>query len=194
MATTFETSALASPSAPAWIVPSTPEPEITAVGISADGDLYIYGDTPQTPGPIVPALIASLVDITISQHGAGSKHGLRDYLELRMATPLPDTQIVLRLPCKGAVSPSTGLTSTPWSVRSLLGALLSLDAPDMAVKLQTKRGTSATFFRVFPYDADGNELPEVRAEAIGSSRDDLEIAVDAIRRRLGLRPLFPPCP
>lgn len=185
------TSSLAIPSTPAWIVPPTPETETTAVGISADGDLYIYGDTPQIPGPIVPALVASLLEVSVSQHGAASRHGLRDYLELRMATPLPDTQIVLRLPCKGTVSPSTGLTSTPWSVRSLLGALLSLDAPDTAVKLQTKRGTSATFFRVFPYDTDGNELPEVHAEAIGGSRDDLEIAVDSIRKRLGLPSLFP---
>lgn len=185
------TSSLAIPSTPAWIVPPTPELETTAVGISADGDLYIYGDTPQAPGPIVPALVASLLEVSVSQHGAASRHGLRDYLELRMATPLPDTQIVLRLPCKGTVSPSTGLTSTPWSVRSLLGALLSLDAPDTAVKLQTKRGTSATFFRVFPYDTDGNELPEVHAEAIGGSRDDLEIAVDSIRKRLGLPSLFP---
>lgn len=185
------TSSLAIPSTPAWIVPPTPELETTAVGISADGDLYVYGDTPQAPGPIVPALVASLLEVSVSQHGAASRHGLRDYLELRMATPLPDTQIVLRLPCKGTVSPSTGLTSTPWSVRSLLGALLSLDAPDTAVKLQTKRGTSATFFRVFPYDTDGNELPEVHAEAIGGSRDDLEIAVDSIRKRLGLPSLFP---
>ena len=186
------TSSLAIPSTPAWIVPATPELETTAVGISADGDLYIYGDSPTTPGPAVPALVASLVEISVSQHGAASKHGVRDYLELRMATPLPDAQVVLRLPCKGTVSPSTGLTSTPWSVRSLLGALLSLDAPDMAVKLQTRRGTSATFFRVFPYDMEGNELPEVHAEAIGGSRDDLEISVDALRKRLGLPPLFSP--
>lgn len=174
-----------------WVVPAEPDPELTVVGINADGELYIYGDTAASPGPVVPAVLGCVVDVTISQHGGSSRYGLRDYLDLRMLAPIPGTGFILRLPCRAASHPLTGALRTPWSVRSLLGALKGLDLTATAVKLQTKRGDQATFFRVFPHQPDGIELAEVRAEAIGPTRDDLEIAIDRIRRGLGLHPLFP---
>lgn len=171
------------PDLPAWAVPATPEPDLSVIGITAGGDLYIYGDTPERPGPTVPAILGGVVSLSISQLGGQSRYGLRDYLDVRLSTPIPGTEIILRLPCGTPDRAS-------WAVRSLLGALATLDLTDTAVKLQTKRGSDANFFRVFPHDANGIEQPEVRAEAIGPSRDDLEIAIDRIRRNLGLAPLF----
>lgn len=172
------------PKLPSWAVPATPEPDLTVIGITVTGELYVYGDTPYKPGPTIPAVLGVVSSISISQHGGQSRYGLRDYLDIRLGTPVPGAEIILRLPCG---TPGR----TPWSVRSVLGALATLDLTDTAVKLQTKRGSEATFFRVFPHDSSGIELPEVRAEAIGPSRDDLEIAVDRIRRGLGQPPQFP---
>lgn len=172
------------PELPSWVVPATPEPDLTVIGITATGELYVYGDTPDKPGPTIPAVLGLVASLAISQHGAKSKYGLRDYLDVRLRTPIPGSEIILRLPCGDS-------DRVPWTVRSLLGAFAMLDLTDTAVKLQTKRGTDATFFRVFPHDDHGVELPELRAEAIGPSRDDLEIAVDHIRRGLGQPPQFP---
>ena len=188
------TSGLSAPEAlPAWIVPATPEPVFTSVGITSSGELYIYGPTPDQPGPIVPALLGVVVDLSVSQHGAQSRYGLRDYLDLWLFTPRADTQLILRLPCKATAHPLTGELLTPWSVRSLLGALLcpALDLPHTAIKLQTRRGESATFFRVIPYSDDGQELQPIRSEAIGGSRADLEGAVNHLRALLDLPPFFP---
>lgn len=176
---------------PDWVVPATPEPELTIVGISHIGELYIYGETPDQPGPLVPAIIALVRDIRITQHGSGSRYGLRDYLELKLQTPLPDIQVILRLPCRPAPHPVSGDLLIPWSVRSLLASLQAINLSQTAVKLQTRRGQTATFFRVFPFSPQGEELPEIRCEAIGGSRHDLEIAVDHLRGQLGLPPLFP---
>lgn len=179
------------PSLPAWVVPATPEPEVTTIGINASGDLYLYGDTAGKPGPVCPAIVGIPVGIDIVQRGGESRHGLRPYLDLVLRTPL-NSLAVLRLPCKETFSTETQSASTPWSVRSLLGAITALDMPDTAVKLQTKRGRAATFFRVFPFDEHGTELPEVRATAIGPSTSDLEIAVNHVRRGLGQPPLPDP--
>lgn len=175
---------------PAWVVPAAPEPEQTVVGINAEGKLYIYGETAQTPGPVVPAVYGCITNIAITQRGGGSRYGLRDYLDLRLLAPIPGTGFLLRLPCKGAPHPTSGERRTPWSVRSLLGALFELDLTATAVKLQTRRGNETTFFRVIPHTPDGIELPELRAEAIGPSRHDLEIAVNRIRANLNLQPAF----
>jgi hypothetical protein len=176
------------PALPSWVVPATPEPDITTVGITADGTLYIYGETAKNPGPECPAIIGAPVGVDITFHGENSKYGSRPYLDLVLLTPINST-IILRLPCKASLSKDGERVQTPYSVRSLLGALISLDMPDVAVKLQTKRGDSATFFRVFPIDTDGIEQPEVRATAIGPSIDDLEIAVNHLRRAFGQPPL-----
>jgi hypothetical protein len=179
------------PALPAWVVPANPEPEITTVGLSATGSLYIYGENANNPGPECPAIVGAPVGIDITVHGKGSKHGLRPYLDLVLLTPI-NSQVLLRLPCKEGLNMEGTRVQTPCSVRSLLGALTSLDMPDVAVKLQTKRGRSATFFRVFPIDSDGFELPEVRATAIGHTVDDLEIAVNHLRRAFGQPPLPEP--
>lgn len=175
---------------PAWMVPASPDPSYTTIGIDKDGQLYVYGDTPASPGPIVPAILGQVTGLTIEQHGEGSRYGLRPYLALYLATPIPGEILNLRLPCQEKPGPS-GEGSTPWSVRSLLGALLELDLPATAVKLQTKRGNAATFFRVIPHDHAGTELPDVRAQGIGPRFGDLEIAVDHLRKGLGLPPLTP---
>jgi len=179
------------PALPSWVVPATPEPDITTVGIAASGFLYIYGETADKPGPECPAIIGAPVGVDITFHGENSRYGSRPYLDLVLLTPI-NSQVLLRLPCRGSTDPATGEQQTPWSVRSLLGALTSLDMPDTAVKLQTKVGRSATFFRVFPIDTDGIEQPEVRATAIGPSIDDLEIAVNHLRRAFGQPPLPEP--
>ena len=171
------------PALPAWVVPASPGPEVSTVGISADGRLYLYGDTPDKPGPECPAIVGTPVGCDITFHGEGSKFGRRPYLDLVLLTPI-SSLVVLRLP--------TGGEPTSWSVRSLLGALTALDMPDAAIKLQTKRGRSANFFRVFPFDENGTELPEVRATAIEATHGDLEIAVNRIRRGLGQPPLPEP--
>lgn len=176
---------------PAWAAPATPDPDRNLVGISHTGDLYIYGDSPDQPGPLVPALVGVVTDINISQHGANSRYGLRDYLDLTLQTPIPDVQVILRLPCKTAAHPISGELLIPWSVRSLLAALQSIQLSDTAIKLQTRRGTAATFFRVLPFSPEGIEKSEIRCEAIGGSRDDLEIALNHLRIQLGLPLLFP---
>lgn len=177
------------PEARAWIVPASPDNSYTTVGINVEGQLYIYGETAACPGPVIPALLGVVTSATVNTHGTGSRYGSRDYLELLLATPIPGEFVQLNLPCKENPTPDGG-SSTPWSVRSLLGALLKLDLPNTAIKLQTKRGTSATFMRVIPHDASGTEQPDVRAESIGPSRDDLEIAVNHIRASLGQQALF----
>jgi hypothetical protein len=91
--------------------------------------------------------------------------------------PDPTTQNVLRLPANRG----------QWSYRTLLGALLALDLQATAVKIEARRGREATFLRVAT-DAAG--LQVVNAPAIGPNRNDLEIAVDRIRRNLGLDPLY----
>lgn len=179
------TTALALPAdLPAWVVPATPSLSLTTLGINRDGDLYIYGETAASPGALVPAVRGCVASIAISTHGATSKYGPREYLDLTMAAATPGTGFLLRLPC-GSNSPTNGTWNSTWAVRSLLGALMEIDLSCTAVKLQTKRGREATFFQVYPYDSEGRELPEVRATSIGCSLDDLEVAVNHVRAMLG---------
>jgi hypothetical protein len=173
---------------PSWAAPATPERNYTTVGITPDGLLYIYGATASAKGPLVPSVIGVVFDIRISQHGGTSHHGIRDYLDVYLGTAIPGEIVVLRLPCQARPHELTGALQTPWSVRSLLGALLLLDLQETAVKLQTKRGNTATFFRVFPHSPEGVEQPEIRAESIGPAQDDLAIAVNHLRNQLGLIP------
>lgn len=175
---------------PSWAAPATPERSYTTVGISPEGELYIYGETAATPGPTVPSVIGVVLDVQVSQHGGASRYGIRDYLDLYLGTVIPGECVVLRLPCQARPNLETGALQTPWSVRSLLGALLSLDLQETAIKLQTKRGNATTFFRVFPHTPEGVEQPEVRAESIGPATDDLQVAVNRLRVDLGLPPLF----
>ena len=185
------TSDPASPALPAWVVPASPEPDLSVVGIDQGGTLYIYGDTPATPGPRLPALSGVLIDVTTVKLGKNSSYGPRDYLDFYLAAPVPNSRVLLRLPCGLSPNPRTGIPQMPWAVRSLLSALTTLDLQETAIKLQTTRGNqNATFFRVIPYTPDGHELPEVRAESIGGGRDDLEVAVNRLLSLLGRPPLF----
>lgn len=168
------------------LVPATPPAHLQLIGISQEGELYLYGDS--GPGQSVAAVIATrILEIGIVRRGATSRFGERDYLDIRMASPLPDLFHSLRLPCSG----SKGVDGTPvtqHSVRSLLGALITLDLSDTAVKIQPKRGHTATFIEVLLHPT---EYRPVIASSIGPTRDDLEAAVDRCRASLGLEPQFP---
>lgn len=182
---------LATTELPAWITePATPEPVWSNVFIDSEGQLYISGETSTNHGPIIPYVIGAITDISFKELGQNSRYGARPYLQVYLMTPIPNQFAVLNLPCKESIGPS-GEPSTPWSVRSLVGHLAELDLRDTAVKLQTKRGTAATFFRVIPHDTQGNQLPEVRGENIGPRFGDLELAVDHLRKGLNLPPLTP---
>ena len=169
--------------APDGILPASPEADYRCIGINQLGELYLYGPTPSEPGPIVPALMGLVCDCLITQHGeAGGRGGNnwqagRDHLTLRLLPPDPTVQNVLRLPAKRG----------QWSYRSLLGALVTLDLQATAVKIEARRGREANFLRV---STDAAGLQVVTAPAIGPDRADLEIAVDRIRRNLGLDPLY----
>lgn len=178
------------PDLPSFVVPATPTVEVAAVGINADGELYLYGETPDKPGPVVPAIAGTVVSVSVQQFGGNSRYGLRDYLCVHLACDIPTQQAVLRLPCKGSLDTQTGQFNTPWSVRTLLGALGALDLIATSIKMQAKRGRETTFMQVFPRDHHGNELPELRAESIGPTREDLEIAVNRVQINLGLSPQF----
>jgi hypothetical protein len=160
----------------AGIVPATPTPEFSSVGISLDGKLYLYADEHQGQRE-VPALAGLVTSVSVATYGANSVHGPRDYLDVHIAAS-PVQIYVLRLPCH----------SGQWSYRSLLGCLLELDLPAVAVKIEPRRGRTATFIRV-SLDPEGHD--QVMAEAIGPDRDDLEMSVNRVRLNLGLDPQFP---
>lgn len=165
------------------LLPPSPDPELKLIGLNPEGELYFYGPSPKDPGPSIDGGLCGLViDLTISQHGqAGSRggtswEGQRDHLDVRLQTPVPLLQYLLRLPAHRG----------QWHYRSLLGALVALPLHDTAVKLEAKRGRETTFLQV-SLDPEGQQ--RVQADAIGPSRDDLESAVNTCRRALGLPPL-----
>lgn len=182
-------SAEITPAANTGIVPATPPARVQLIGIDKDGRLYLYGDT--GPGQTVPAVIAcQILDVRVVARGGASRYGERDYLEIRMASPMPELQYSMRLPCSGSKA-ADGSLIVQHSVRSLLGALVTLDLSATAVKLQPKRGHSATFIEVLLHPT---EYKPVIAPSIGPTRDDLEAAVDRCRAALGLEPQFPQRP
>lgn len=166
------------------ILPASPQLEFRTLGIDTDaGQLYLYGPTPRDPGPAIPAIWGWITDVSVTQHGnAGGRggnswEGDRDHLEVRIQTAVPTLIYVLRLPAYRG----------QWHYRSLLGALLDLALQDTPVKLEAKRGREATFIQV---SLDPEGLQPIKAPCIGASRDDLEIAVNACRRSIGLAPQF----
>lgn len=171
------------------IIPASPQITTTTIGINKDGQFYQYGDSPQAPGPVVPALgTPRVLDVQIVTRGNDtSRYGTRDYLELRTMGETPDRHYLLRLPCQGGKT-ADGRFTVQHSVRSVLGALCELDLQDTAVKLEPVRGREATFIHV-SLDPAGQQ--RVIAPSIGPSRADLEIAVDRCRSSLGLPPQFP---
>lgn len=176
------THAISLPDVPAipadGILPASPRRESTLVGISQEGRFYIYGPSFDQPGPTIDALMGIVTDISVSSRGGeASRYGARDYLDVRLQAPDPAIQYLIALPAHRA----------QWSYRTLLGALLVLDLSATALKLEPTRGTEATFIQV-SLDPEGRQ--RVIAEAIGPSRHDLEIAVNACRRLLNLEPQF----
>lgn len=166
---------------PPWAVPATPPAAVATVGLNADGEFYLYGDVPSSPGPVIPAVRGAVIDLSVIQLGAASRYGLRDYLDIRMVSDTPSEEFRLRLAAKGSTDPVSGEPRLPWSVRSLLGCLLGLDLQATPVKLSPKRGTDATFIRVIPCSPEWDELPECRAMPIGPTRADMCDAVTTIR-------------
>jgi len=107
--------------------------------------------------------------------------GERDYLNLLLQSKVPTVHYRLLIPAYSGQN----------HYRSLLGCLVSLDLSATAVKLEPKRGDkneNVTFIRVF---LDEHGFFEVKAPQIGPKAVDLQIAVDACRRSLGLPPQFP---
>jgi hypothetical protein len=162
------------------LAPRSPDVTTHVIGISQDGELYLYGDSPSAPGPIVPAIVAMrILDVVVVTRGVeGSRYGQRDYLDVRLLTDVPSVQYILRLPTQNG----------QWSYRSLLGALMTLDLAATALKIEPRRGKVATFLQV---SLDPEGINRVNAPAIGPDRDDLEVAVDRCRALLGLEPQFP---
>lgn len=164
------------------LLPLSIDPELKLIGLNPEGQLYFYGPSPRDPGPVLERAVGGLiVDVSISQHGqAGSRGGNswsgdRDHLDVRLQTEVPNLLHLLRLPAHNG----------QWHYRSLLGALVTLPLSDTAVKLEAKRGRETTFFQV---SLDPKGLQRVQAPPIGPGPDDLEIAVNACRRALGLPP------
>lgn len=165
------------------LLPPSQAADVKTIGLNTDGQLYFYGPSPSEPGDRIDGGLAGLVlDVTISRRGqAGGRggnawSGERPYLDVRLQTPIPQLIHLLRLPAD----------RDQWHYRSLLGCLTSLALSDTAVRLDAKRGRAATFIAV-SLDPEGQQL--VPAPAIGPGIDELEIAVNACRRSLGLPPL-----
>lgn len=173
---------------PDGTLPASPQPEIHVYGVDKDSRLYRYGDSAAKPGPAVEAICGLPFDLRVVTLGANSRYGEREYLELRMLSPVPNTQCWLRLPC-WRQNPAPNVKPFPWGARSLLSALLAIDVSAVAVKLEAIRGSreGATLIRV-SLDAEGRQ--RVTADSIGPDREDFEGAVDRIRCALGLSPQF----
>lgn len=171
------------------LLPASPDITTKMIGINKAGILYFYSDTAPggDPDSVVDAIAGLILDIQLTQKAATSKFNPRDYLDIRLQSPTPLLHYVLSLPAKPYNHPKTNQLQHPWSVRSLLGALTTLDLQDLAVKLEAKRGTDATFIQV-SLDPLGEQ--RVTAPAIGPTRQDLEAAIDLCRRSLGLEPQF----
>lgn len=181
--------ALADASLADGILPATPAPRLIRFGFK-DGGFHRYGDN--GPGQPVEAIATpGLIDLRIVQRGVGSRYGLRDYLDVRMYAPVPSAQFILSLPCGGHVSAGdpSGARRTQHTVRSLLGALITLDLSCTALKLQTKQGRAATFIVVLLHPT---EYDPVVAPSIGPTRAELEQAIDTCRASLGAEPLYAP--
>lgn len=179
------------------LVPA-PRQEIFWFGIDQHGRLYAYGEAYGTPlrvlEPNTGLAFMALLDCQISARAG------REYLDLRLQSPVPNCTFVLALPCQGSKK-GDGSISTQWSVRSVLGALCGSahDLPDRAGILTARRGTGGTsgytanFIDLFLATSDEPDAPfrQVYTDAIEGDRNSLEIAVNQVRRALDLHPQFP---
>ena len=178
----------ANPSPQFGIIAPSQTIETVVIGISQDGRFYFYGDSPQTPGPDVPAIgTPGILNVEIVNRGLeGSRYGTRDYLDVRMQGETPSLHYLLRLPCQGSAD-RFGSFTIQHSCRSLLGALQTLDLPGTALKIEPVRGRETTFIQV---SLDPLGTQRVSAASIGPDRNDLEIAVNRCRQLLGLPAQF----
>lgn len=172
-----------------------PRQETFRFGINQAGQLYAYGESYNQPLRVLSdgtgLAFMAVIDCQITQRPK------REYLELFLQSPVPNSICVLALPCQGSLK-SDGTISTQWAVRTLLGALCdaSLDLHDRPGILTARRGTSefaANFVDLFlaANDAPDSSYRQVFADAIDGDRNSLEIAVNQVRRALDLEPQFP---
>lgn len=167
------------PSSDGILPASESQPACRLIGINQEGQFYHYGPSPDQPGELVPALMGLVCDVSVTYHGTpGSRggnawSGRREHLTLRLLPPTPTLHNVLRLPAHRG----------QWHYRSLLGALLELDLRSTPIKVEPRPGRATTFIQVA---TDPRGVQVVKAEPIGPDLDDLDIAVNRIRRQLGL--------
>ncbi|MGA1641031.1 MAG: hypothetical protein ACO4AL_11850 [Steroidobacteraceae bacterium] len=181
-----------------------PRAETFFFGINQHGQIYAYGDSPEAPARVLQEAeglrFGGVLECRISPRN--TRLGERDYLDLRLLAPLPSITWVLSLPCHGSVK-ADGSISTQWSVRSLLGALVSestttLDLRATAGILTARRGTGgasgfpANFIDLHLDTGVGpdGDYEIIYAKAIEGDRNSLEISVNQVRRALGLEPQF----
>ena len=163
-------------------------PEVKRIGVTPTGEWYLYGSDPAAKdrAPVEALATPRILDVTVTKRGKTSRYGLRPYLDVTMAGPVPAIRYVLSLPC-AYNDQRSGQRLTPHAVRSLLSCLLTLDLLNTGVLLVPARGTDASFTNVY-LDPEGQQ--QVRAERIGADECSLQQAVDACRRKLGLPPQF----
>jgi hypothetical protein len=167
----------------------TLRPEIRRIGVTQQGEWYLYGATPDDPNrqPVEAIATPRIIDVSVVSRGKGSSFGKRDYLDVAMVGETPSVKYILSLPCSMHSSEGKRLP-TQRSVRSLLGALLAVDGlAARPLKLEPSRGKRATFTNVY-FDFEGQQ--PVTGEDIGPDEIDLRRAVNATRSLLGLPPQF----
>lgn len=181
-----------------------PRAETFRFGINQHGQIYAYGDSPESPARVLQESeglrFSGVLDCCIVKRM--TKKGERDYLDLHLVAPLPSITWVLSLPCHGSMR-NDGTVGTQWSVCSLLGALVSelpstLDLRATAGILTARRGTGgasgypANFIELHLDTGVGpdGDYEIIYAKAIEGDRNSLEISVNQVRRALGLEPQF----
>lgn len=175
------------------IAPRPPEPQIQRYGINQIGQLYKYGASAAKPERVLSeddsVVFFGLKDCFIKRRSE------RDYLDLELYSEVPLLLRVISLPCYA--------TPLQWHVRTILGALThsapQVDMRDTPGKISARRGTGgsdptriANFLDLYLLTGNNQDAPfqRIYAEAIGGTRDDLEIAVNNLRRALDLEPQF----
>lgn len=185
-----EPEALITPAAPRFgLAPRTVRPTLRRIGVTPTGDWYLYGATPADADrtPVEAVCTPRILEIAVvTRAKTSSRFGPRPYLDVTMIGETPAIRYVLSLPC-AYTDQRSGARLTPHSVRSLLGALLTLELANTPLKLEPNRGNAANFTNVY-LDPEG--LQQVRAKEIGDDECALQQAVDACRCKLGLPPQF----
>lgn len=177
----------------AAITKRPPAPKFFRFGINQMGQLYQYGETPQSPQRVFTDPDEGLEFLGVHDIKAAERAGAQRklYLDVTLGSPHPLHLFVLSLPVFNA-SPD----SSSWAVRTLLGSLTvacnMLDMCSLSGKIFTRRGTRANFVDLYAYgNPTGEALARVTAEAIDGDRHSFEIAVNRLRRALNLEPQFP---